>query len=170
MVRSRVAADKWGIATDVGLAPAEAFDDPGPIERAIAATPVRSGLATPLSIGYLRWRVGFEPLAARVLPLGSSLGDGFIVFRVRQRGGLRQLSLLHVVGGASAATRRRAVRRLLRATGTDVAMAAGSPLGLIGGLVPLPRSGPILTWRPLADPATPESSDLDLELGAIELF
>jgi hypothetical protein len=42
---------------------------------------------------------------------------------------------------------------------------------LRAGFVPLPRQGPILTWRPLADPAAPPRlRDLDLSLGDVELL
>lgn len=170
MLRSKVAAEKWGMATDVGLDPAQALSDTRAVTAAIEGSPARSGWATLMSLDYLRWRTAFKPLGARIAPLGRSIDDGFVVFRLRRRGRLVQLSILHAVGPAGGRDRRRAVRRLLRETGADVVMVAGSTLGWADGLVPLPKAGPILTWRPLARDGVPARSDLDLELGAIELF
>jgi hypothetical protein len=56
---------------------------------------------------------------------------------------------------------------LVHAAG-DYAVACG--LGLDHGLVPLPRLGPVVTWRPLARPEVPALGDLALRLGDLELF
>lgn len=170
MVRSKVAAEKWGIETDVGLDPGEALAESGPVEAALRASPSPTGWATPLTVDYLRWRTAFAPLASRILPIGSTLEDGFLVFRLRRRGQLRQASLLHLVGSGDSGRVRRLVRRLLKQTAADVVMSSGREPGLIDGLVPLPGAGPLLTWRPLANPTVPGRSDLDIALGAIELF
>ena len=167
MARSRVAAERWGLPTPVGLAPADALADTAAVEAAIAATPAPTGWATPLSPSYLAWRTSFEPLACRVAPLETDMADGFVVFRLRRRGALVQLSILHAVApeGRSIA---RTVGRLLRSTGADLAMASSAGAG--NRMIPVPSIGPLLTWRTLADPATPPMSELDLPLGTIELF
>lgn len=170
MARSKVAAEKWGIETDVGLAPEAVFERPDEVEAAIAADGGRRQWSTPISVAYLRWRTSFAPLQCRVEPLGPTVADGFIVFRLRRRGSLVQLSLLHVVGARRPASIRRAVRRLIRRTGADVAMASGPQLSLAELMVPLPGAGPLLTWRPLSDPAVPTMDELELPLGTIELF
>lgn len=177
MARSRVPAEKWGLATDVGLAPSEAFADLEALGRTLRALGPEgrpSNWSTPLSPAYLRWRTAFEPLACRVLPIGGTLDDGFVVFRLRHRGELRQLSLLHIVGVTSSHSLRRAVSGLMKRTGADVALAAGKVLGSTlrpaSGLVPLPKAGPLLTWRPLDSEPVPPMRDLDLPLGTIELF
>lgn len=170
MLRSRVAADKWGVATDVGLDPADALADRDAVEAAIAADRPPSGWSTSVDAEYLRWRTGFGPLAVRVQLVGSSVAEGFVVFRVRRRGELRQLSLLHLIGPVDRAGRRRVIGDLLDRTGSDVALATGAALGVREWLVALPRTGPIFTWRPLADPHVPSLGALDLELGAVELF
>lgn len=169
MARSRVAADKWGQPTDVGLDPAYAFADEEQIDAIISTTTAAEGWHTPLSARYLRWRTGFEPLACRVEPLGSGVEDGFVVFRLRARGELLQLSLLHVVNPRGRSLRT-ALAGLLAATEADVMLASGRSLGVTAGMMPLPRTGPILTWRALADDAVPSLADLDAPLGAIELF
>jgi GNAT superfamily N-acetyltransferase len=170
MARSRVAADKWGTETDVGLDPLDALRDTEAVEAAIAEMSPPAAWSTPLSASYLRWRTGFRPLACRIEPLGESVGDGFVVFRLRRRGVLLQLSILHAVGPPDAGPVRRAIRRLLAATGADVALASGRRLGGRHLLAPLPGAGPLLTWRPLGQPGVITMDDLDLSLGAIELF
>ncbi|MDH3680056.1 MAG: GNAT family N-acetyltransferase [Acidimicrobiia bacterium] len=169
MARSRVAADKWGQPTDVGLSPAEVFADDERIDAVIASVTAPEGWRTPLSARYLRWRTGFEPLACRVEPLGASVDAGFVVFRLRARGELLQLSLLHIVNPRGRSLRR-ALARLLAETEADVLLSSGRSPGVAAGMVPLPRTGPILTWRTLADDVVPSMADLDVPLGTVELF
>jgi len=119
-------------------------------------------------VPYLRWRTALPRLRCRVQPLGSGR-HGFLVFRVRRRGAMRQLSLLHAVTSLPANEIRRAIRSLVAETGCDVALAAGGDGSLRLGMVPLPV-GPRLTWRPLSNPEVPELSDLHLPLGSLELF
>ena len=171
MARSRVAAERWGEPTDVGLDPAEAFGDDDAIEAALRRSRCSSADAwsTPLSAPYLRWRSAHGPLACRVLPLGGGVGDGFVLFRLRRRGELLQLGVLHLAARRPGVARR-AIGWLLAETGADVALASGGWLGPRTGMIPLPGAGPILTWRPLAEPEVTSRSALDLSLGAIELF
>jgi hypothetical protein len=169
MARSKVAAERWGLPTDVGLPPSEALADTSAVEAAIAAAAEPAGWATPLTPSYLAWRTSFEPLACRIAPLDTALEDGFVVFRLRRRGALVQLSILHAVTPAGRSIGP-TVGRLLRSTGADVAMASGRGAGFGQRMIPTPSIGPLLTWRTLADPATPTMSDLDLPLGTIELF
>lgn len=170
MIRGRTAAERWGLPCRVGLAPEEALADAARVEALLAALPTPVRIQTPLTVGYLRWRTGFEPLGCRVALVGSELEDGLIVFRVRQRGGLRQLSLLHVLVPAGGPSIRKAIGGLMSATGCDLAMATGHEVGAGAALVRLPRIGPELVWRVLADPAVPSLADLSLPLGALELF
>jgi GNAT superfamily N-acetyltransferase len=172
IARSRTAADKWGLPTTVGLDPAGALADDDEVEALLRRCQPAGQWSTPLSVGYLRWRTGFDPLACRVQPIiGPSLSSGLMVFRLRQRGGLRQLSLLHLVAPAgSGGACRRAIGRLLADTGADVVLASGTGVGMSSALVPLPRGGPLLTWRPLAETDQPDISEVDLPLGALELF
>lgn len=169
MARSRIAADKWGEPSELGLAPVEAFADGERIDSVIAATPRPTAWSTPMSAAYLRWRTSFDELRCRVEPLGSSVDDGFIVFRIRRRGALRQLSVLHVVDPAGRSIRP-AIKRLIHETGADLAIATSGRVGSSTGMVPLPGAGPVLTWRTLASPSVPTMADLHLPLGAVELF
>ncbi len=171
MARSRVAAAKWGDPTEVGIDPAVAFADDEAVEAALRRChrSAEGCWSTALTVPYLRWRSSYGPLACRVLPLGDSVADGFVLFRLRRRGELTQLSVLHLAA-RRAADARRAIARLLTETGADVAMASDRWLGPRSGMIPLPAAGPILTWRTLADPEAVTLSRLDLSLGAIELF
>lgn len=168
--RGRTAAGRWGLPCDVGLAPQDALADAGRVRAVLAALPSGGRWRTPLSVEYLRWRTGFALLGCRFAPLGSELEDGFIVFRLRDRGGLRQLSLLHVLAPPGGPSVRRAVGRLMASTGCHMALATGDEVGTWSGLIPVPRIGPELMWRDLADPSVPALDDLSLPLGALELF
>lgn len=171
MARSRVAAVKWGEPTTIGEHPRAAFGDTDGLDRLLRAQQNVSGLTTAVSPEYLRWRTAFGPLECRVLPLGDSIADGFIMFRLRERGELLQLSLLETAVSKSGGARlRTALGHLLKATGADVALASGRAFGLRDLMLPMPGAGPILTWRPLASPSVPSTHDLALSMAAIELF
>ncbi|MFV0258381.1 MAG: GNAT family N-acetyltransferase [Acidimicrobiales bacterium] len=173
MARSRVAAGRWGERTTAGVDPGDAFAPSGPLGRALRAARPARGWATSLGVDYLRWRTSFPALACRVVALGPSLEDGFIVFRVRQRGRLRQLSLLHTVLTPTSRGVRSTIGEVMAETGADLVLAAGSgPVAslLAAGLAPLPGAGPRLTWRPLASATVPDRRHLALDLGTIELF
>lgn len=167
---NRTAGDKWGRTLQVGLAPEEALADDEAVEAAIAASAPSHHWHTPLSAAYVQWRSSFEPLGCRVSLLGAHPAEGFIIFRVRERGDVLQLSLLHVVdGGASPSRTRRAIKQLLDETGADVAVGSGHSLPIATGAALIPRSGPVLTWRPLEPNGKPPGK-LDLDLGTLESF
>ncbi|MFV0524526.1 MAG: GNAT family N-acetyltransferase [Acidimicrobiales bacterium] len=173
LVRSRVAAERWGERTTVGVDPADAFAPSGPLGRALRSARPPRGWATSLGVDYLRWRTGFPALACRLVTLGPGVDDGFIVFRLRRRGRLRQLSLLHTVVTPTSRRLRPAIGALMAETGADVVLAAGSgpaASALGQGMAPLPGAGPRLTWRPLASATVPGRRGLALDLGTVELF
>lgn len=152
MLRARVAADKWSEPVTYGEPAAAVADEIGPVPS--------ERWATPRTPGFLRWRYGFEPLHYRAIEVRG----GHAVFRVRRRGPLREVA---IVDWLSEEPDPSAVFRLVRACG-DYAVALG--LAPRHGLVPMPRQGPIITWRPLANPVVPPLGDLDFALGDIELF
>jgi GNAT superfamily N-acetyltransferase len=169
MARSRVPADRWGIPTTVGSEPAEVLSDDEALERLVSQADQPAGWSTPMSAEYLRWRTGFGPLRCRILTLGNSISDGLVSFRLRRRGALVQLSVLDVVVPRTGhGALGRALGGLLRDTGADVALMTGARPGPL--VVPLPRTGPIVTWRPLAWNDVPSLDDVALPLGALELF
>ncbi len=123
--------------------------------------PEHEGWSTPRSAEFLGWRYGFEPLHYRAVEVRG----GHAVFRVRRRGPLREVA---IVDWFSPEPDTRAVRRLVRDCAGDYAVATG--LTARHGFVPLPRQGPIVTWRPLARPDVPQLDGIDFALGDLELF
>jgi len=159
MARSRVAAGKWSEPTTVGQPAGAVFGTTG-VDSLLAGLPAPAGWTTPRTAAYLRWRYGFEPLNYRTV----EVRDGLAVFRVRRRGPSREVALCEWLAPRPD---RRALGRLLRAAGDYL---VGSDLGLAHGVVPVPRLGPVVTWRPLARPEVPGLADLSLRLGDLELF
>lgn len=152
MVRARVPAAKWSELVTYGVPAAELAGElrPTGIDR----------WATPRTPEHLAWRYGFEPLHYRAIEVKG----GHAVFRVRRRGSLREVA---IVDWLSAEPDPAAVFRLVRACG-DYAVAVG--LGARHGFVPMPRQGPVVTWRTLADPVVPALGDVGFALGDLELF
>jgi predicted N-acetyltransferase YhbS len=159
MMRSREAAEKWSDPSTAGDAAADALGG-WDLPSLLATLPSRPGWATPRTPEYLRWRYGFEPLHYRV----AEVRGGLVIFRVRRRGPSREVALCEwLAPGPDRST----LSRLVRMAG-DYAIACG--LGPSHGLVPLPRLGPLLTWRPLARPTVATLGELALGLGDLELF
>ena len=159
MAQSRTGAQKWSEPTAVGQAADDALRDPE-LGSLLTALPVPAGWGTPRSAEYLRWRYGFEPLHYRVL----EVRNGLAVFRVRRRGSSREVAVCEWLAPRPD---RPALRRLVHAAG-DYLVACD--LGLADGLVPLPRLGPVVTWRCLARSTVPALGDLSFRLGDLELF
>jgi GNAT superfamily N-acetyltransferase len=160
MARGRDAADKWGLDAPVGD-PAPAALAAADLDGLCASLPTTGGLSTPRTPGFLRWRYGFEPLGYRVVEVRG----GLCVFRVRRRGGAREVSICDWL---SPEPDPRGVHRLVRRCG-DVGIGIGLGLRRHAAL-PVPGQGPIVTWRPLADAAVPALADLRFCLGDLELF
>jgi GNAT superfamily N-acetyltransferase len=159
MGRSRQPAEKWSEPTPVGQPTGDALTG-SVLETVLATLPPWPGWSTPRTAEYLRWRYGFEPLQYRVLEVQR----GMAIFRVRRRGPSREIALCEWLAPGPD---RRALRKLVDAAG-DYLVACG--MGLPHGLVPVPRLGPVLTWRPLARPGVVAVGDLDFRLGDLELF
>lgn len=159
MGQSRTGAEKWSEATTVGQPVADVFRGPG-LESLLATLPAPAGWSTPRSADYLRWRYGFEPLHYRALEVRG----GLAVFRVRRRGPSREIALCEWLAPGPD---RRGLRRLVHAAGDY--LIAGE-LGLVHGVLPVPRLGPVVTWRRLTRSTVPAIGDLSLSLGDLELF
>lgn len=159
MARSQEAAQKWSEPTRAGRPASEALDDAG-VGSLLATLPTPPGWATPRTAAYLHWRYGFEPLHYRAFEVRG----GLAVFRVRRRGPNREVAVCEWLAPGPD---RRALRRLVHDAG-DYAVACG--LGVAHGLLPLPRLGPAVTWRPLVRIDVPRLGDLTLRLGDLELF
>ncbi len=158
MLRARVAAEKWSEPVDIGAPAAEALADLDP--RHLPARPRIGRIGPHRTVEGLRWRYSFEPLHYRAVDVRG----GVAIIRVRRRGPLREVALCEWL---STEFDPRALRSIVKTCG-DYLIGVG--LGPRHGLVPLPRQGPTVTWRPLARPGVPSLSDLELTLGDLELF
>ena len=167
MARARVPASLWSEQSSVGVSIEDWLTNRSVLVEGLAGRR-RSGesLRTALSVDYLCWRYGFEPLYYRVWPLGGRADDGGIVFRLRRRGPLLEAAVTDVF--SSHAVRGRQLRALLRATGADYALALDD--GAIGRMLPLPNQGPTLTARAVGGTAPTSPRQWSLALGDVELF
>lgn len=166
---ARAPADLWSQPCASGVAASEFFSHTEDVERLLATRPSTRRFATELSAAFLHWRYRFEPLHYRVLPLGDRHTDGAIVFRIRRRGTATEVAVCNVFAPRRAPVAR-GLRAILADTRADYAVGTTATLGPRQGCVPVPRMGPILTWRPLDRPGVPAMSELALSLGDIELF
>lgn len=150
LIRARVPADMWSEPIDAGRPFVSAELTGG------RTPPAPHRVHTNRSPAYLGWRYGFGPLRYRLL------GDDHVtVFRVRRRGAAREVAICDHFGEWGA------TRHLARSVGADYAIRVGTQGQ---GFVQLPRQGPILTWRAVADGEQPSGDDLELSLGDVELF
>jgi GNAT superfamily N-acetyltransferase len=172
MAGARTPADLWSTPTDAGIDPGDAFGDTQALETLVASQPPAGGLRTRRSAALIRWRYGgFPPLAYRVLLRGRRLEDGFAVFRLRRRGRALEAVVGDVIvpegdGGAAAGL----LRSVPRAANADYAIQLGGSVVGRAGYVPLPRQGPILTWRAVTERARAPRQAWQLTLGDVELF
>ena len=153
---ARTAAEKWSEPCPIGEPAASALAD---LAASWSADRRRDRRATPRTADYLAWRYGFEPLHYRVVEVKG----GLVVFRVRRRGGAREVAVVEWLADPDPG----ALRRLVREAGD---YAVGIDLGPRHGLIPLPKQGPIVTWRPLARAQVPTLRSLAFGLGDLELL
>jgi GNAT superfamily N-acetyltransferase len=179
--RARAPADKWSTPTDAGSPAAEALTDDVLAESALGPAATGAGgaaaaprLRTERTGEHLRWRYGFPALHYRALTGPDGPGQGLVVFRLRRRGAATEAAVCELLvpdGRQRAATTRRLLRAVVRASGADHAVLVGRARpGL--GLLPVPGQGPTLVWRAVApgDDAPPHLAAWDLSLGDVELF
>ena len=162
----RTPADRWGQATDVGMPVPEALALP---ETAALLDRLgdRPGIATEISMDWLQWRYRFALLGYRAVPLnGEGVGDGLVVFRLRNRGPVLECTVCEVLAPPGSKVRR-SLSKLLARTGADMMLVA--PGGASSGVLQAPL-GPILTWRSICRPGAPNRGDLSLTMGDLELF
>ena len=170
MRTARVPAERWPVATTAGSAAAALLADVR-VHDLLASRAAPAALRTARTPEYLRWRYGLAELGYRALAIDDDPAAGLALFRLRRRGEAVEVGVSDVLvpDGADGAARR-LLKTVARQTGADYAVRVGRPT-LRAGYVPFPRQGPILTWRPLADPSAPPAlRDLDLSLGDVELL
>ncbi len=164
MAAARVPAAKWSMPCRAGVTVPE-LDDA--TLDSLASHVRGAGLVTDRTPAHLRWRYGFEPLHYRAIAAGRDLHEGCAVVRTRSRGSAIEAAVCEVLAPTPAA-RRAVLRAVRRATGADYLVVAGGGVG--DGLIPLPRQGPVLTWRAVARSTRPPLASWHLQLGDVELL
>lgn len=170
LLGARVAAERRPLPGGGGVAAPELLADPR-LDTLLARLGPATGLRTRRTADHLRWRYGHPPLGYHALALGDDPTAGVVVYRVRQRGTAREAAVCELLVPES---NRRAIAELLRtvrrATRADHLIRLAGP-GPRAGFVPVPRLGPVLTWRALAAPDRPPAlADWNLALGDVELL
>jgi GNAT superfamily N-acetyltransferase len=176
MRTARAPAERWPVATAAGVDAATLVAADG-IAELLGRLPAPRGLRTVRSVAYLRWRYGLPALGYRALALDDDPATGVAVFRLRRRGEAVEAGVSELLVAAGAPAARRLLRSVQRAAGADYAIRlrpAREPVvspSRASGWVPLPRVGPRLTYRGLADRSpVPGLRDFDLALGDVELL
>lgn len=171
VLRARAPADKWSTACNAGVPALDVLRDEAGVAALLSARLADAGLRTRRTPAFLTWRYGFEPLRYRVILADQRIEDGFVIFRVRQRGQATEVVLCDVLvpaGHKRAATH--LAQAALSTTGADYALRIGGPPFDSGLFIRLPRQGPILTWRDVCETQHPGLDDWSLTMGDIELF
>jgi hypothetical protein len=170
MARARVPAAKWSLPCSAGVAPHDAFADGG-MDGLLASQPAVTRLRTRRTADLLRWRYGLEPLHYRVLLASHDTLDGVVVFRLRARGSAVEVVVADVITpGRDAAVEAMLLRHLRALDLGDYLLRVDRRRRVPGGFLPLPRQGPVLTWRAVNDHEMLEIGAWDLCLGDLELF
>jgi len=156
---ARAPAAKWSLAAD-GQPAADVLADAGPL---LAHLGPPTGLRTRRTPAYLAWRYRFPELAYRAVVTD----DGVAVYRVRERGHAREVTVADVLAPPHAQPE--LLRRIASEARGDFLLRIGPSRRRIGFDVPFPRQGPVLTARSLAEPIPP-LANWELALGDLELF
>ncbi len=170
IAKARVPAERWSTPSTAGEDAAAVLADTAAVSRLLdARAPSSAGIETRLSPEFLAWRFGTPLLGYRAIVADAGLDHGLAIFRIRARGSAREAALVALVTRAGDRVQAaRLVQAVRRSAEAEYVLALGGPRRWPGGLVRLPRVGPLLTHRPLAEPAAP--SAWNLTLGDIELF
>jgi hypothetical protein len=106
-----------------------------------------------------------------VVLAGDRLEDGAVVFRLRRRGDATEAAICEVLEGrAGQRGLRAALREVAAGSDADYLLSVRSANGRVSGFVPVPKAGPVLTWKPLSTSRVPAIRGLRLQLGDVELF
>jgi len=173
IAQARVPAERWSTPSAAGEDAATVLADVAGVDALLARVDgppaPAAGIRTHMTGAYLRWRFGTPLLGYRAVVAPGGVVNGVAIFRVRARGQAKEVALGAVL--VPAGDRRiagRLVRTVARVADADYLLAIGTDRVGPGGLVRLPRVGPLLTYRAVTAPAPPAA--WDLTLGDIELF
>jgi hypothetical protein len=166
IMTARQPASRSSIETDVGEPAAAALDERHAVDRLLGSLPDRTDLVTAVDSAVLAWRYGHPQLRYRVMRLGTSIEDGFAIFRLRRRGHAIEAAVCDVLTPESdPVATRRLLRRIARSTEASYLLwlARTRRHGL-------PIAGPLLTCRRLDGQPVPALGDWGFVLGDIELL
>jgi hypothetical protein len=172
MGRANRPASKWPPSSADGEQVPAVLADSGVMsllqQRHDAGIDAPAGLTTDRTIEHLRWRYNFEPLGYRAVHARGGPEHGLAVFRIRDRGGATEAVLCELlVPPDDQATARSLLAQVRRLSRADYVLAAGRP---IPTFLPLPRQGPVLTWRPVRVATPVPLGQWHLTMGDVELF
>lgn len=171
MARSRTGAQKMSAECDAGRPAGEVFSDGDATAALLERQPAVEGITTDRSAAYLLWRYRLDHLRYRVVLAGDRLEDGAVVFRLRRRGDATEAAICEVLEGrAGQRGLRAALREVAAGSDADYLLSVRSANGRVSGFVPVPKAGPVLTWKPLSTSRVPAIRGLRLQLGDVELF
>ena len=168
IVKARVPAERWSTPSTAGVAARDLFEDEQGLNE-LLVTQAATGMRTRLSPEFFRWRFGTPLLGYRAIAAPGGLANGLVVFRIRGRGTAREAAVVCLLtrpGDRSTAAG--LVREVARLADADYLLALGGARYWPGGMLYLPRVGPILTVKPVCAPKPP--TNWNLSLGDIELF
>ena len=173
MIRAGVTAERFSTATTAGDPVADVLDDHQGIADLLSSQPPPTGLRTPRSPSYLRWRYcGFEPLRYRAVVGRSGPSDGVAIFRLRRRGPALEAAIADVLSpGGDARMGRHLLNSVAKCCGADYAvlLSRSGPIAA-AGFAPLLGRGPVLTFRGLTNHRRPPLDEWQLALGDVEGF
>jgi len=169
IAQARLPAERWSTASTAGVDAREVVVESVALTRLLAARAPGPGATTHVTPEFLVWRFGTPLLGYRAVVAPGGVDQGVAFFRIRARGPAREAALVSVLTAAGdRATAAGLVREVARVADADYLLAIGPERRAPGGLVRLPRVGPLLTWRSVTAPAPP--AVWDINLGDIELF
>jgi hypothetical protein len=170
LVAARVPAELWSEPTSAGEDVVSVLSDDKELADLLASQPQHhGGVRTSRSAAFLRWRYAASPVGYRAMLAGASLSDGVMFFRLRRRGPSTEVVIADaVVPAGNARVTAKLGRRVLEGSGGDYAVTVGATRPR--GWLRVPRIGPLLTWRHLADGDRPPIKRWELSTGDVELF
>ncbi len=171
VARARVPAEKWSLPSKAGESAEAVLRDRDAVASLLSECDLATLYRTDRSVDYLAWRYRFAALGYRAICVGGDARRGTCIFRVRRRGAATEATVCELlVPGGQARLGQRLLSEVTRVTRADYLIWSGPRLPPSAGFIPLPRQGPILTWRPLTQLVQPPLADWALTLGDIELF
>ena len=169
IAKARVPAERWSTPSRAGEDARDVLADADGLARLLDERAPGRGVRTDATPEFLRWRFGTPLLGYRAVVADAGVDHGVAFFRIRARGPAREAALVSVLTRAGdRRTEAALVRAVARAADADYLLALGAGPVAPGGLVRLPRTGPLLTWRSVTARVPPAA--WDVSLGDIELF